>query len=108
MIEPVASGRFRHQLALALAYERFERFGLGAAKIFDRIGHREPGGLRVEAGRAERLPARGQMFERVRIETSRLRLAAPLPVGTFFVTYLLAENAPERRAHVLQPNDAPS
>src|SRR5260370_31123956 len=99
------SGRFRHQLALALAHERLEGLGLRAAELFDRIGHRETGPLRIEAGGAERFPERGQMFERVRVEASRQRLAAPLLVRNFFVTHVLAENAPEGRDDVLQRDD---
>src|SRR5258705_9452413 len=74
------SGRFCHQFALALPHERLEGFGLRAAELFDRIGHRETGPLRIEAGSAERFPERGQMFERVRVEASRKRFAAPLVV----------------------------
>src|SRR6266404_8079934 len=99
------SGRFRHQLALALAHERLEGLGLRAAELFDRIGHRETGPLRIEAGGAERLPERGQMFERVRIETSRKRLAAPLLVRNLLVAHVLAENPGEGRDDVLQRDD---
>src|SRR6266404_8240400 len=102
LVSAATSGRFRHQLALVLAHECLEGLGLRAAELLDRIGHRETSFLRIEPGGAERLPERGKMFERVRIETSRLRLAAPLLVRNFFVAHVLAENPGEGRDDILQ------
>jgi hypothetical protein len=47
------------QFALLFAHERFERLGLRAADLFDRIRHRKTPGFRGEARGAESLPERG-------------------------------------------------
>src|SRR6202022_1579567 len=72
--------RCLRQFALSLAHEGLERLGPGATEFFDRIGHRKACGLRIEAGGAERLPERGEMFERMGIVAARKRVAAPLVV----------------------------
>src|SRR5438094_7881042 len=78
-------GRLRGQLRLLLANELFERLRLGAADFFDRVRHGEPRGLRRKAGGPQRLPERGQMFDRMRIPAARENLAPPLLVGNLLV-----------------------
>src|SRR5450631_3914056 len=99
------SGCLRQQFALSLADERLERLGPGAAEFFDRVGHREACGLRVEAGGAERFPERGEMFDRVRIVAARERVAAPLVVRNFFIAHVLGQHAPEGRDDLLERDD---
>src|SRR5450631_424265 len=99
------SGCLRQQFALSLADKRLERLGPGAAEFFDRVGHREACGLRVEAGGAERFPERGEMFDRVRIVAARERVAAPLVVRNFFIAHVLGQHAPEGRDDLLERDD---
>src|SRR5882757_2451099 len=92
------------RVILLLAHERLERLGPGAADLVDRVRHREAYGFRGEAGRAERFPERGEMFDRVRVPATREGLVAPLVVGDFLIMDVLAENAREARDDLLQGN----
>src|SRR5258708_8932514 len=100
-----ASCRLRQQSAFAFAHELRERLRFRPAKFFDRVGHSKTWPVRIETCAAERLPERGQMFERVLIVAARQRVAAPFIVGDLFVAHVLSQHAGEGRDDFLQRND---